>query len=322
MRDQLREFVLRYFMRVSDFRGPRGFADTWRPPLSSLLSLLSWCPHEIEALRGFGFRQLWYKEKGGGGRVRRFPEEAAYAVVDLRELGRRYEWIVVEVSIFDFELAFAPFGSGGPSLSLPLAESSYLVLSEDLVAHEENPEPGVLGRYGIGYAFIREPRSGLLQYGPGEFDAAIELIRFEVRDDGSIHVPMVFVANRPRGVVSLDVDPFDLGLDAGLLAVRLGTLGLASGWVDAASRWLHALPRPRWSLDPVLGYVEVADRLSGGLAAEQLCIDKRQLEKEFLVKHYMQHYQAVAGSLATWRLVPDWCDEASLPRWIREGRRP
>ena len=100
----------------------------------------------------------------------------------------------------------------------------------------------------------------------------------------------------------------------------VATLGLASGWVSAASRLLHALPRPRLTVDPVLGYVSLADRLSGWHGGPTtLCIDRGQLEKEFLVKHYMQHYQAIAGSLATWRLVPDWCDEAALPRWVQGG---
>jgi len=321
-RRQLRHFVLRYFMRVSDFREPQGFADTWRPPLSTLLSMLSWCPQEVEALRGFGFRQLWYKERGGAGRIRRFRDEEAYTIVDLRELGERYEWIVVKVRIFDFKFTVAPFGADGPQVVVPLEEDSYLVLSADFVEQEDHPEPGVLGRYGLGYAFIRDPRRSLLGYGPGQFDAAIETIHFHLFEDGSIRVPMVFVANRPERVATVDLDPLGWGMEMGGRLADLASFGMARAVIDSMKRLAEALPRPRLSFDPVLGYISGADLVSGGMAADYLCIDRKQLEKEFLVKHYTQHYQTIAGSLATWRRVADWCDEEGLPAWVKQGRAP
>lgn len=317
---QLRHFVLRYFMRVSDFRAPEGFTDTWRPPLSTLLTLLSWCPEGAEELRGFGFQQLWSKDRSGV--VRRFPDEERFAIVDLRELGERYEWIVVKVRIFDFKFTFSPLGAGGPQIVLPLEEDSYLVLSADFVEHEERPAPGVLGRYGLGYAFVRDPGSSVLGYGPGQFDAAIELIHFHVFEDGSIRAPLTFVANRPERVANVDLDPGGWGLDLGARMADLASLGVASRWLQPFRRAADAIPRPRLRFDPVLGYVSLANAVSGGMAGDLLCIDRRQLEKEFLVRHYMQHYQTIAGSLATWRQVTDWCDEEALPRWVREGRRP
>jgi hypothetical protein len=33
----------------------------------------------------------------------------------------------------------------------------------------------------------------------------------------------------------------------------------------------------------------------------------------------MQHYQMLTGALLTWRRVPDWRDEAAIPREIVEG---
>lgn len=320
LRDQMREFVLRYFMRVSDFREPEGFAETWRPPLSTIFEMLSWCPEESEELRGFGFQQLVYKERGGG--VHPFRHEERYRIVDLRDLLERYEWIVVKVRIFDFRVTVRPFGAGTPEISLPLQEASYLVLSRDFVEIEEEPEPGVLARYGFGYAFVRDPRPGMLGYGPGQFDAAIETIHFHVADDGSVRVPMVFVANRPERVATVEVDPWRWSVELGRRLGDLATLGLADRWIAPMARMMGAVPRPRLRFDPVLGYVRFADAVSGGMAASRLCIDREQLEKDFLVKHYMQHYQTIAGSLATWRLIGDWCDEASLPAWVVEGRRP
>ena len=71
-------------------------------------------------------------------------------------------------------------------------------------------------------------------------------------------------------------------------------------------RWALAdLPLLSSNLDPVYAYIELADLLSGGLSRDALCISREQLDKDFLVKHYVQHYATIAGSLATWRLIPN-----------------
>jgi len=44
-----------------------------------------------------------------------------------------------------------------------------------------------------------------------------------------------------------------------------------------------------------------------------------QLEKQFLVQHFMQHYPMVVGSLLTWRRQADWLDRAALPAALVEG---
>jgi hypothetical protein len=223
---------------------------------------------------------------------------------------------VVKVCIFDFSFAFRPFGPGTPQIVLPLQEDSFLVLTRDFIRVEEDPAPGVLGRYGLGYAFLRNPRQGLLAYGPGEFDAAIELIEFEVRDGGETRVEMAFVANRPERLVNFSFDPLGWGLSA----MDAMSLGLAAPFTAPMRSLLAALPFTRLQLDPVYAYVDAANLLTGGAAAEQLCISRDQLDQEFLVKHFMQHYQTIAGSLATWRFVGDWLDTASLPEWAIHGR--
>jgi len=315
MRDQMRQFVLRYFMRVSDFRQPEGYAESGGQAASGLPRFLSWCPGEDPSLKGFGFQQLWYKRRDTG-RIGSFAPEDRFAIVDLREIGTTYDWIVVKVCIFDFSFTFRPFGPGTPQLVLPLQEDSFLVLTRDFIRIEEDPAPGVLGRYGLGYAFLKNPRQGLFAYGPGEFDAAIELIDFEVRESGETRVEMVFVANRPERLVNVSLDPLGWGLSA----MDAMTLGFASPFTAPMRSLLDALPFTRLQVDPVYAYVDLANLLTGGGAAEQLCISRDQLDRDFLVKHFMQHYQTIAGSLATWRLVGDWLDAASLPGWAIHGR--
>jgi len=75
----------------------------------------------------------------------------------------------------------------------------------------------------------------------------------------------------------------------------------------------------QFTFDPVLGYVNAANALSGNYAARNLCISLEQLEKNFLVQHFRQHYETVLGSLATWRRFPDWLDEKTLPAWVISG---
>lgn len=314
IRDQVREFALRYFMRVSDFEEPKGFVAKGGGATPPLLRPLSLCPDEEDSRRGFGFEQLYFKRRNG--EVGKFPAGERSAIVDLRRLWTEYEWIVVRVQIFDFSFAARPFGPGGPELSLPLEEASYLVLSRELVCDEERPEPGILGRYGIGYAFIKNPEPGVLGYGPGEFEAAIELIDFEVLEDGEVQVPMVFVADRPERVVNLPLDPMAWGLRLAN-AMSLGMLARLLPLEEALRR-----SPLRLEVDPVYGYVDLANLLTAGLAGQLLCISREQLQKEFLVKHFMQHYQTVAGALATWRVVEDWLDESDLPDWVVSGELP
>src|SRR5947207_4813809 len=95
MRDQIREFVLHYFMRVSAFRQPEAYVES-RRSLPGYLERLSWCTRSDILRQGFGFKQCYYKQRDSG-QIGKFPEQEETAIVDLREIGRRYEWIVVKV---------------------------------------------------------------------------------------------------------------------------------------------------------------------------------------------------------------------------------
>jgi hypothetical protein len=314
MQAQIREFVLHYFMHVSDFRQPQGRIEDGSPPPSPYLRPISWCPQDDPQRVGFGFSQLFYKLRDTG-RIGQFPEEERFAIVDLREIGQKYEWIVVKVRIFDFNFVYAPFGAENPYVVLPLSEASYLVLTRDFITNNDAPAPGVLGEYGLGYAFIKDPISGTLAYGPGQFEAAVELINFVVLADGTTRVRMVFVANRPERIVNLSLDPINWGFTL----ADLLSFGLTSPFLAPVKGVLDRLPFRGGNVDPVYAFVWLANALTGGQAAQQLCISKDELDKQFLVKHFWQHYQTIAGSLHTWRQIPNWLDSAALPQWVLTG---
>lgn len=315
MRDQIREFVLHYFMRVSAFREPEAYLPDKRIAPAVFLQSLSWCPQEDIQRRGFGFRQLYYKLKATG-EVGKFPTREQPAIIDLREIGTRYEWIVLRVRIFDFNFTFRPFGPGGPALLVPLNEQSNLIMSEEFVEDQQNPESGLLGRFGLGYAFVKELAPSLTAYGPGEFRAAIETFRFDVLESGEIRVRMVFVADRPDRVANIPLDPVNWSF--GL--ADLFSFGLTSRLLAPVKNMLGRMPTNVTTFDPVLPSISFVNTLTANQAAEMLCISRETLEVEFLIKHFMQHYQTMVGSLTTWRQVRDWLDSAAVPEWVVAGR--
>jgi hypothetical protein len=317
VRDELREFVLHYFLRISAFERPEAYADADNTAPPRLLPSLSWCPTYEAHKSGFGYTQLYYKRRDAvaPGKV---PEERRAHIVDVREIGTTYDWLVAKVRIYDFNLTVRPRGQASLQVVLPLREESYLVLSPDFLVDEDNPSPDILGRYGFGYAFIRDPfPTGPIAYGPGQFEASFQLIHFRVLTDGRIKVSLVFVVNRPQQVLNVAFDPVGWGLRL----ADLSSLGLASPFLAPMRVMTDRLPLRLPGLDPVRGFIALANVFSGGAAARDYCISMEQLERQFLVQHFMQHYQMVTSSLLTWRQHPSWLDPACLPPEIIEGVR-
>lgn len=315
VRDQLREFVLRYFLRVTDFRPPQAYVPSDPAPAPCAPPGFDWCPEREDARSGFGYSQLYYK-LAGSGRIGKFPERERAAIVDLREIGPTYEWIVLKVRIFDFSLDFKPLGSSSPYLALPLREESLLVVSPEFVRSENGPEPGLLGCYGLGYALLRDPQArGVLAFGPGRFDAGFQLIDFKVLGDGESRVCLTFVVNRPERILDLPIDPVGWGFQL----ANVMSLGLASRVFAPFTEALERRPVLDTGIDPVFAWIGMANALTGGRAARDLCISREQLEKFMLVRHFLEHYTMISGSLVTWRRVGDWLDPESLPDWVSTG---
>ena len=313
MREQIREFVLGYFMRISHFRMSEKIIDHVSPP-PSYLKALSWKPEAEIIRKGMAFSQCYYKESNTGD-IGRFDPETANAIIDLRQLGQTYEWIVVKLQVFDFTVRMKPFGSKGPELAMPLDEESYLVMSPAFITNHDNPAPGVLGEYGFGYAFVKNPKRGPFGYGPGEFEHACQTINFRVMEDGETRVRMAFVSNMPDKIVNLPFDPINFGIS---MADRL-TLGFGSRLIEGMRLGLDDVPNNEGELDPVLTGIALINLFTNGQAAKQLAISREQLNKGFLVQHSMQHYQTIQGSLRTWRQIPNWLNKEGLPEWVIAG---
>ena len=146
MAEQVREFVLHYFLRVSDFRQPQQVPEPHLPAPPGL-GFFSQCPREPAERLGFGFQQLYHQTPEGD--WRRFRESRRDPIVDLRRVGVDIGTLVLRNPIYDFKFAFKPFGDQGPQLALPLSDFNYLVLSRDFVVDETRPEQ-------IGRASCRE----------------------------------------------------------------------------------------------------------------------------------------------------------------------
>src|SRR5262249_25236817 len=195
IRPQLREFVLRHFMRVSHLRTPEPAVSGQKAP-NSYLRALSWLPEESDSRVGFGYEQLYYKLQATG-EIGKFADDQKSEIVDLREVGVKYAWILLKVDIFNFNLSFSPFGAGAMRLQYPMKESTYLVLGAPFVSNMENPAAGVLARYGFGYAFLPyAPEPGVVAYGPGHFAAAIQTVDFMLCESGEIRARAAFIVNR------------------------------------------------------------------------------------------------------------------------------
>jgi hypothetical protein len=312
----VREFALRYFMRISDFREPQTVVQNGASPPPFPLDLFSWCFRGFVTREGFGFEQLYYKLRGSG-EIGRFPEADRFAIIDQRELATRYEWVVAKVQVFDFVLSF-PVNPALPRIGIPLSgEAQYIIYSNAFVVDETDPLPGVRGRFQFGYAMLK-PRhdDSILVYGPGQFDAGFQLFTFTVADDGTVLVRMPFVVNRPTQILSISLDPIDWAFRA----AEIVTPGPASRLLEPLHAAFDALPWRPGGFDPVFASIDLANLLTLGQASQVLCISKNQLEKFFLVFHFDQYYTMITGSLLTWRQIRDWQDPARIPNWVKAGR--
>lgn len=315
VRDQLREFVLRYFMRVCHAHAPRSAAPAEPSDASGVLRFLSWHPEPGEKRVGFGYEQLAYRERASGS-ILQVPHESRGAVADLRDIGPVYDWLAMRVNIFDFNLALAPLGRNRLHVDLPLNEVTYVLMTPDGVIDREHPSPGVLGEYGFSYGLMPYTHEdSILAYGPGQFLAGYQSIVFQLLSDGAIKAKAVFVVDRPTKVLKVDIDPIEWSFRM----VDMVTFNAASRAMAPVRDLARRLPLRLAQVDPVSMSIDAVNALSGGMAASHFGISMTRLERLMLAQHHGQHHDMLLGAALVWRRVTDWTRPESLPDVCRRG---
>ncbi len=313
--EQIREFVLRYFMRISVYRTPQPEPEGHAAP--GPLQYLSQFPTaEDYKLQGFGYSQRYYKKRDTS-KVQKFAEAHQNAILDLRDLHANYDWTLIRNPIVDFEMNIRPLGIRGPDLTLPIpSAANWLVMSPDTITIDENPGNGLLGRYGIGYSFMKDPgKPGMFAYGPGQLEPTVQTLIWEVHKNGDVIVRMSFVSGAPTAILNVSVNP----LDWGFMATDLLTAGQFSSYLEPFRRAANMLPFSDVHFDPVYPAVRALNIITMGAAGEQLGISRDQINKTLTYVHFLQHYGAVLGSQQTWEMFSDWKNESQLPDWVKSG---
>ena len=224
VQSQVREFVLRYFMRISEYRTPQPEPEgtQWPAPLNYLNQYPKADDYQLQ---GFGYSQRYYKRRDSS-EVGKFAESERLAILDLRDLRDHYDWVLVRNPIVDFAMSLRALGFKGPDLSLPIpTAANWLALSPDTITIDENPGRGLLARYGIGYAFMKDPGApGMFAFGPGQLEPTAQTLTWEVHENGDVIVRMCFVSNAPDAILNVSINPLDWGLHGHRVVYRRAVL--------------------------------------------------------------------------------------------------
>jgi hypothetical protein len=227
----LREFVFGYYLRLAESRAFAHVEDRQRVPVPKLLDRLSWRPEggfgpsmTLVKEDGFEFRQVFYKRMGTG-EVGKFPADRQLNIVNMLSLGTEYEWLVLKTVILNSDVTLAPLGAAFPQLRLPVKMSSYLVLNRSYIEDSSYAEGPVRARFGVNYALVKDPAPSTIVYGPGHFDYAVQMNRFDVLANGRVQARLTLLGNQPKAL--LNVFGFD-PVFGYVRAMNILTAGLAS----------------------------------------------------------------------------------------------
>ena len=159
-------------------------------------------PGEIPG--GFGFTALQYKLKTG--ELGSYAGQPENRVVDLSEIGSRYEWVVFQADVFDFFADFPQIRRKGRTIFPHFPKmASYVLIHEGFAANVFPSVPGTVAECGFGYSFLPlAVYPSFLGYGPGRFDCAVKQFRFSLLESGDVDVQLSFgVSPRSEKVLYL-----------------------------------------------------------------------------------------------------------------------
>src|SRR6185295_17950071 len=100
---QVEEFALHYWLRAEASALPQPYPELGHATAAPYLSWLSLCFPPGQGFSGYGNVQRLFRLRADG-RVGEFPVRESTAIIDLRELGRTYEWITLDAREFDFDI--------------------------------------------------------------------------------------------------------------------------------------------------------------------------------------------------------------------------
>ena len=319
MNAQIRAFALHYFMRITSSRATDAYPEQGDP--LPFLRWLSQCPSTPDRRKDIGFYQL-YGKRIDTGKVQVFAKADQPAVVDMHQLGTRYDWVLLKARLFDFTLT-----NPGPSIAgyrFPLTvtdnnEYLYGLLTPYFNIDRQHPEEGVLGEYGMGFSIVAPPPGqSPLTIGPEVFTLGMNFFRFKVFADGSVRLTITFCCNQLKGILQLPVSPINWGL----IFADLASFGRGRRLLRPIERMAARLPLSQTRIDPLFQSIEALNLLTGDAAKRDYCISTEAVCKFILRKHGRVFTHLAGDGVRVFRLIQDWLDTATLPRWVIRGERP
>lgn len=305
VRAQVREFVFKYFMRLAGTRPPRRAGEA-----VALIGALPARP-EDRASEGWGYSQMYY-QLAATGAIGKFPAGEQARIVPLDEIGRTYRWIVFKVDIYQFDYVMrVPGAANGPRLTLSMTQPVHTVMTPEFLLDEENPGPGVLGRYGYGYSVVPDPsHETLVAAGPASITNTIETLSFSVMESGEVRAHMNFITPVPARILNLTPVSLAFGV-ADVLSFNT-----ASKVFAPLKTLLQSIEPP---VDPVYFSLDLINLLTLGIASEEFGLNRKTMFTSLMNLHFTDVYNMFNLAASHFAMVRDWTDTAALPDWATTG---
>jgi len=191
---------------------------------------------------GFEFIPREYKRKDRE-EYGAFPEGPA---PDLDEIGKKYDWVVIEAVVNDFFRNIPGPPLGRWALSKMPRMASYVLVHPDYMRSFWDREPGAVAEFCFGYSFLPiAPSKTVFGYGPGTFYAAVKQFRWMLLENSDVEIQLIFlVSGRSEKILSLwhGFDPvyFTVNVINALTLNLLGFKKLAHDKLDASQLSIHA----------------------------------------------------------------------------------
>ena len=137
-----------------------------------------------------GFGEDWYFSHKDGV-TSRVAEDLRVGQFDWRSVGRDFDWVMLNVRVYDFAIPLGPIAKR--------VDSAVCVVPHPHFTYtKENPSPGIKLEMQVGYSYADyAPFPNFLGYGPGKLGDAVKLYQFILHDDGKLECRLVF-ASSPR----------------------------------------------------------------------------------------------------------------------------